>query len=83
MIREMLTFKPHPTNIDMVRISITCCECHNAIQFDMNEEEWFAGLAALNQGALMQHAFPNLQPSWRELLISRLCPCCFDSICHD
>lgn len=83
MIRELFTFRPHPTNIDLVRISTTCCDCHSTIQFDMDEAQWFSGLDALNRGALMQHAFPNLKPEWRELLISRICPSCFDAICHD
>ncbi len=83
MIREMCTFRPHPTNIDKVSVFTTCCDCHSTVQFDMDEAEWFAGLDALNKGALMQNAFPNLKPEWRELLISRICPPCFDAITHD
>lgn len=83
MIREMCTFRPHPTNIDKVRISTTCCDCHSTVQFDMDEAQWFAGLEALGRCETMQRAFPNLKPEWRELLISRICPSCFDSITHD
>jgi len=49
----------------------------------MDEGQWFAGLDALNKGALVQNAFPDLKPEWRELLISRICPPCFDAITHD
>ena len=83
MIRELFTFSPHPTNIDKVRVSVKCCDCKGMHRFDIHEEEWFVGLAALSNGYLMQDAFPNLDPDNREALISRLCPNCFDSICHD
>jgi hypothetical protein len=82
-IRELFTFKPHPTNIDLVEVTTTCCECHHKVAFHTNEDAWFTGLKALSQGASMQKAFPDLKPEWRELLISRICPGCFDSICHD
>ncbi len=83
MIKELFTFRPHPTDIDLVRVSTKCCDCRTTVQFDIHEAEWFAGLMALQEGQLMQRAFPNLKPEWRELLISRLCPSCFDSITHD
>lgn len=83
MIRELCTFAPHPTNIDKVRVTIPCCECRNKASFDIDEAQWFAGLEALGRSESMQRAFPNLKPEWRELLISRICPSCFDSICHD
>lgn len=83
MIRELSTFRPHPTNIDLIRVSINCCDCKATIQFDVDEAEWFNGLHALSRGALMQNAFPNLNPNWREMLISRICPLCFDSLRHD
>lgn len=83
MIRELFTFRPHPTNIDLVRVTVPCCECHRPHSFDIDEAQWFSGLDALNKGALMQHAFPNLNRDDREVLISRICPSCFDSITHD
>lgn len=76
-------FTPHPTNVDLVRISIPCSSCRKPHRFDMPEEDWFAGLDALTNGSLTQHAFPNLAPDHREMLISRICPRCFDRICHD
>ena len=78
-----LTWTPHPTNIDSVRVSVTCCECRRSHRFDIHESEWFSGLTDIRSGALVQHAFPNLDPIHREALISRICPSCFDSICHD
>lgn len=81
MIRELFTFRPHPTNIDKVRVTVPCCECRQPHRFDIDEAQWFSGLDALSKGALMQNAFPNLAPHHREALISRICPSCFDAIC--
>jgi hypothetical protein len=83
MIRELCTVKPHPTDIDTVRITCTCIECRKPHRFDMPEEDWFAGIAALNRGELVQRAFPNLDRDHREMFLSRICPSCFDSISHD
>ena len=83
VIRELFTFRPHPTNIDLVRVTTNCCECRQPHRFDIHEAQWFSGLEALTKGATMQAAFPNLQPHHRETLISRICPSCFDAICHD
>jgi hypothetical protein len=83
MIREMCTVAPHPTDIDRVRISVTCPDCKKKHRFDMLESDWFQGLRDRNAGALMQNAFPNLAHHHRESLISGLCPSCFDEICHD
>lgn len=83
MIRELFTFRPHPTNIDLVRVSTNCCECRRPHRFDIHESEWFSGLMALQRGELIQQAFPNLHRDHREALISRICPSCFDAICHD
>ena len=76
-------FEPHPTDIDLVRVTVPCPECRSTHQFDIDETSWFAGLAALRTGALMQRAFPCLPAHHRETLISGICPSCFDSICHD
>jgi hypothetical protein len=80
---DLFTFEPHPTNIDKVRVSIPCCECRKTHRFDIDEAQWFSGLDAMGRGDLIQLAFPNLAPHHRETLISRICPSCFDSICHD
>lgn len=83
MIRELCSFQPHPTNIDKVRVTVPCCECRRPHRFDIDEAQWFAGLDAVNKGALVQRAFPNLNRDDREVLISGICPSCFDNICHD
>lgn len=83
MIRELFTFAPHPTNIDKVRVTVPCCECRRPHSFDIDEAQWFSGLEALGNYQSMQNAFPNLAPHHRETLISRICPSCFDAICHD
>lgn len=83
MISELCTYQPHPTNIDLVRVSVTCCDCRRPHRFDIHESEWFSGLMALQQGELIQRAFPNLNRDHREALISRICPSCFDAISHD
>jgi hypothetical protein len=83
MINAMALAAPHPTDIDKVRISVTCPECKRKHRFDMLESDWFQGLRDRHAGATMQRAFPNLAPDHRETLISSLCPRCFDRICHD
>jgi hypothetical protein len=80
----MITFsaEPHPTDIDLVRIGIRCCDCRSFNQFDIHEEDWFRGCFESHKGATIQSAFPTLSPPQRELLVSRICPRCFDGICH-
>lgn len=82
-MKAPIEFQPHPTNIDLVRVTAICCDCGKPTSFDIHESEWFSGLAALRKGALTQHAFPKLSRENRELLVSRFCPSCFDAICHD
>ena len=81
----MITYsaEPHPTDIDLVVVGIRCCECKSFNKFVIHEADWFKGLVRRHQGEAMQDAFPTLNPAQRELLISRICPRCFDSICHD
>lgn len=79
----VFTADPHPTNIDLVRVSVRCAECKSLNRFDVPEADWFKGCYARAHGATMQEAYPNLNPDQRELLISRICPRCFDAICHD
>lgn len=83
MTIDPISFNPHPTDIDLVRVTVNCCECHRPHRFDIHEADWLSGLAALNRNQLMQHAFPYLNRDDREALISRICPSCFDSITHD
>jgi hypothetical protein len=76
-LKDIARFKPHPKDIDKVRITVRCTDCKKDHVFDMPEADWFLGLSRLRDNDLMQHAFPNLSPDNRETLISRICPRCW------
>ena len=63
----------------MKTLSIRCIECEDTITFDVPEE----GLVAFNHGALAQVAFPDVPAEHREMLISKICPKCWDRIFKD
>lgn len=81
--RDFVIFEPHPTDIDKVRVTLKCVDCNRNQSFDMDETAFFSGMEKRRNGALIQHAFPNLSPEHREMLVSRICPSCFDAITHD
>lgn len=83
MIREFCTWVSHPTDETKVRITVECRDCKRPYRFDMLQSEWLEGLDRRNQGALIQHAFPTLPVDAREMLISAICPSCFDAIRFD
>jgi len=57
-------------------IEINCPSCgdlHSVAVNDSNYNKWVGG-------ELIQNAMPNLTPTEREQLISRICPRCQDAI---
>jgi hypothetical protein len=57
-------------------IAIKCVECSKLVEFDVDEQ----GLEAWYNGALIQQALPDLPASLREMLITEICPACFDKL---
>jgi hypothetical protein len=57
-------------------IAIKCVECGKVVEFEVDE----VGLEAWYNGALIQQALPDLPASLREMLITEICPACFDKL---
>jgi hypothetical protein len=57
-------------------MKITCVECRKPVEFEVDE----LGIAAWRHGDLIQHALPDLPASLREMLITQICPICFDKL---
>jgi hypothetical protein len=60
----------------MTTIAIKCLECKKLVEFEADE----VGLEAWYNGALIQQALPDLPASLREMLITEICPACFDKL---
>ena len=54
------------------------CGKEHSVALDLMELE--EGLAAYQNGAKMQDAFPNFSPEEREFFMSGICPTCWDSM---
>lgn len=62
---------------DKVTLSVKCCQCGtiHKVRVNLDDlEEW------RNGDKLAQEAFPYLSAEKRELLISRICPDCWNNI---
>ena len=66
------------TKINRKEISIvtSCPFCGHAHEVEVNEEDYFAW----DDGELVQNAFPYLSADERELLISGICPNCWNNM---
>ena len=60
----------------MLTIEIKCPFCGSTHFVNVNEEHYYKWL----DGELIQRAMPELTPTEREQLISKLCPMCQDEI---
>lgn len=56
--------------------SVTCRKCGKTIEFPTFREDW----ERFEKGEGVQYALPYISPAYRELLISGLCPECWDEI---
>ena len=61
---------------ETVTASVKCVICKRRIEFEVS----FNGMNEYLDGALVQKAFPELDISYRELLISETCSGCFDAM---
>lgn len=64
------------TNRKETCISITCPVCGEKHLIFANVEDFLSW----DEGALVQDAFPYLSPNEREMLISGICPDCWDRL---
>ena len=62
--------------MNKVVIEIECVMCKQSVIMEASEE----GLNKWQQGALIQHALPELTEDEREMLLSGICPTCWDKI---
>jgi hypothetical protein len=60
----------------MIEIAVNCVGCDKLVKFEVDEQ----GLIDWQNGALVQHAFPELEAPLREMLLTQLCPACFDKL---
>jgi len=57
-----------------VVVAVPCVKCKNLQEVDVN----FEGFQAWQSGEFIQDALPELSTDERELLISGICPKCWD-----
>ena len=62
-----------------VVLEIECVMCNQSIIMEVSEE----GLKKWQQGELIQDALPELTDDEREMLMSGICPTCWDKIFSD
>lgn len=61
---------------DKVTIKVTCPKCGKIYKVRVYPEDW----EDYQNGKLVQDAFPYLSADERELLISKICPDCWDKL---
>ena len=61
-----------------VNLQVTCCICNKVHTLKVTQESAIEYLSP-NRG-LIQNIFPYLKPEERELLISNVCPVCWNDL---
>ena len=64
----------------MVDIVCKCPWCKRTNVITMNKNEWYDGVLAVNDGELIQNAFPTLGDDEREMLKTGICDQCWKSL---
>ena len=67
----------------MVDIVCKCPWCKRTNVITMNKTEWYDGVLAVNDGELIQDAFPTLGDDEREMLKTGICDPCWKSLRGD
>jgi len=65
--------------MEMMWITTVCPICGEVFEFDVPAD----GYRAWQEGELIQNAMPNLAPEYREMLMSHICPFCWDAMFSD
>ncbi len=58
-------------------IKITCTMCRNEKIIPMTAEQYIQLEEGLLKGEHIQDAVPDLDPEWREMFLSGICPDCW------
>ena len=61
---------------DVTILEIPCPFCGKISKLKVSTKVWRDGLTAFRNGALIQHAWPTLTPSSRELIKTGICDEC-------
>ena len=61
---------------DVTILEIPCPFCGKISKLKVSTKVWRDGLTAYRNGALIQHAWPTLTPSSRELIKTGICDEC-------
>ncbi len=71
-------------SVDMVTVlTETCHHCGQMGKVTMSASEYFAGKQRVENGELIQYAFPTLSADIREQIISGTHPECWDAMFAD
>lgn len=62
---------------DVTIFEIPCPFCDKISKLKVSTKVWRDGLTAFRNGALIQHAWPTLTPSSRELIKTGICDECW------
>ena len=63
-----------------VLIETTCPFCGKAESMTLDEHVWHNGLHAYRSGEHIQNAWPTLTPDQREMVLTGICPKCWDEM---
>ncbi len=72
----MIQYIKIPVDATTTALEITCPMCNSTHIISVDTD----GLKAYENGALVQQAFPNLDTYAREMIISGICPLCWDEM---
>lgn len=56
--------------------SVTCRKCGKTFEFPTFREDW----ERFERGEGIQYVLPYISPGYRELILSGICPVCWDEI---
>ena len=62
---------------DRVTVGFTCPFCRKGSTLEISTRQY---REYFMQGSLVQNVFPELEPTYRELIVSEICPKCQEKI---
>ena len=65
---------------DKVILARQCPFCGKETRKEMDAKEFYDGIEAYQNGALVQNAFPKADTSLRELIITGICDACWENL---
>lgn len=61
---------------EKIKMRETCCQCGCVVELEVKKKDYEKYLS----GALIQDCFPYLSAEDREIMISHICPVCWDEM---